>query len=225
VAYSEFGSVNPSAKVGPKVIPLPEERRYKAYDILFPFLSSLRECRPPKKPAADIIAAAEEKTEETEVNASEEYRPMLLQNQIPGIAEIENENERYKYDVNSRPDVVCVSCVYLGSTDPLKPDLEAYDRMPVDEIGGALLRGMGWEEGKPIGLNSKTYYQLLVCVFSFSAVWLSQSSTSVVIIVWGWVLFQRPPSRRRRNTSSRVRVVRPSPILSFRLVLMARCAT
>ncbi|GLJ06740.1 hypothetical protein SUGI_0046730 [Cryptomeria japonica] len=33
--------------------------------------------------------------------------------------------------------------------------LEAYERMPVEEFGEALLRGMGWSYGKAIGLNCR----------------------------------------------------------------------
>lgn len=32
---------------------------------------------------------------------------------------------------------------------------EAYDKVPIDLIGAALLRGMGWKEGMGVGLNCK----------------------------------------------------------------------
>jgi hypothetical protein len=40
------------------------------------------------------------------------------------------EEEAYRNDVDSRPDA---------------PDFEAYERIPVEEFGAALLRGMGWQ--------------------------------------------------------------------------------
>ena len=33
--------------------------------------------------------------------------------------------------------------------------VDDYDNVPVEAFGAAMLRGMGWEEGKPIGLTNK----------------------------------------------------------------------
>ena len=33
--------------------------------------------------------------------------------------------------------------------------LDDYESMPIADFGAAMLRGMGWEEGKPVGRNSK----------------------------------------------------------------------
>jgi len=66
--------------------------------------------------------------------------PIILQNQIEGIEDIQDEEERFKYDVQSRPD---------------EADEEAYEQVPIEEFGKAMLRGMGWETGKPIGLNNR----------------------------------------------------------------------
>jgi G patch domain/KOW motif-containing protein len=33
-------------------------------------------------------------------------------------------------------------------------NLDAYESMPIEEFGAAMMRGMGWEEGKPVGRNS-----------------------------------------------------------------------
>lgn len=33
------------------------------------------------------------------------------------------------------------------------PDQDAYEAMPVEMFGEAMLRGMGWSEGKGIGVN------------------------------------------------------------------------
>lgn len=37
------------------------------------------------------------------------------------------------------------------------PDLDAYEAMPVDMFGEAMLRGMGWSEGKGIGVNKVSF--------------------------------------------------------------------
>jgi G patch domain/KOW motif-containing protein len=52
------------------------------------------------------------------------------------LDEIEDEEQRFKADVASRPD---------------EASLEDYEKIPVEAFGKALLRGMGWSEGTPIG--------------------------------------------------------------------------
>lgn len=47
-----------------------------------------------------------------------------------------NEDDRFKADVASRPDV---------------PTLDDYDVVPVSDFGLGLLRGMGWKDGEPVG--------------------------------------------------------------------------
>jgi len=34
-------------------------------------------------------------------------------------------------------------------------DLDAYEAMPVEAFGEAMLRGMGWQDGKCVGKNAK----------------------------------------------------------------------
>ena len=47
-----------------------------------------------------------------------------------------NEDDRFKADVASRPDVAT---------------LDDYEATPVADFGAALLRGMGWKDGEPVG--------------------------------------------------------------------------
>ncbi len=47
-----------------------------------------------------------------------------------------NEDDRFKADVASRPDVAT---------------LDDYEAIPVDGFGAALMRGMGWKDGGPVG--------------------------------------------------------------------------
>lgn len=54
--------------------------------------------------------------------------------------EYEDEDNRFKADVASRPD----SCT-----------LEEYARIPVEDFGSAMLRGMGWKEGQVVGKSSE----------------------------------------------------------------------
>ncbi|KAJ3269587.1 hypothetical protein HDV01_001188 [Terramyces sp. JEL0728] len=46
-----------------------------------------------------------------------------------------SEKEKYEYDYSQRPDE------------------SSYDTVPVEMFGAALLKGMGWKEGKPVGKN------------------------------------------------------------------------
>ncbi|KAL2917505.1 hypothetical protein HK105_202786 [Polyrhizophydium stewartii] len=64
--------------------------------------------------------------------------PILVQNAVPGLNAFDNDVDRYRHDVAMRPDV---------ST------LEDYEQVPIDQFGEAMLRGMGWSDGKPVGKN------------------------------------------------------------------------
>eukprot|EP01130_Rhizamoeba_saxonica_P001180 TRINITY_DN1107_c1_g1_i2.p1 TRINITY_DN1107_c1_g1~~TRINITY_DN1107_c1_g1_i2.p1 ORF type:complete len:284 (-),score=79.42 TRINITY_DN1107_c1_g1_i2:223-1074(-) len=79
------------------------------------------------------------KKETTPKNDSKSKLPPILRNRPKDFLEIEDENEKFKYDVESRPDIA---------------DAEAYERVPLEQFGEAMLRGMGWAPGTPIGLNS-----------------------------------------------------------------------
>lgn len=66
--------------------------------------------------------------------------PLLLRHRNPSLDEITDERDRFNADVSSRPD---------------EPHLDHYERVPIEEFGKALLRGMGWKPGAVIGLNGK----------------------------------------------------------------------
>eukprot|EP00043_Microstomoeca_roanoka_P004503 m.50099 g.50099 ORF g.50099 m.50099 type:complete len:585 (+) comp12524_c0_seq1:76-1830(+) len=82
--------------------------------------------------AIDAILSSKNENQKTEIEAI----PLLMQNRAPGTEQAANEEEKFKMDVAQRPD----EC-----------SLEDYDRVPVDQFGAAMLRGMGWKEGEPIG--------------------------------------------------------------------------
>ncbi|KAJ3187670.1 hypothetical protein HDU85_006062 [Gaertneriomyces sp. JEL0708] len=66
--------------------------------------------------------------------------PILAQNAVPGLEQIEDVTEKYRHDVSLRPEV---------------SSMDDYERVPIEDFGAALLRGMGWSEGKPVGKNPK----------------------------------------------------------------------
>lgn len=69
---------------------------------------------------------------------SEELLPILHINSVPGIQTLTNETEKFKHDVALRPEVC---------------SLEEYEKVPIDQFGSALLRGMGWKQGMIVGKN------------------------------------------------------------------------
>ncbi|KAI8333607.1 DExH-box splicing factor binding site-domain-containing protein [Chlamydoabsidia padenii] len=52
-----------------------------------------------------------------------------------------NETESFRNDIQTRPD---------------DTTMEDYEKVPVEEFGAALLRGLGWNQGEGIGRNRKT---------------------------------------------------------------------
>jgi hypothetical protein len=67
-----------------------------------------------------------------------ENLPILYQNKIPGLLNIESDLERYHHDLDHRPDDL---------------DENSYKRIPIEDFGKALLKGMGWKEGQVVGKN------------------------------------------------------------------------
>ena len=55
--------------------------------------------------------------------------PILLRNRVIGMDECKSESEKLTKDLNSRPD---------------EPSRDSYNKIPVEEFGAAMLRGMGW---------------------------------------------------------------------------------
>ncbi|KAJ3016796.1 UNVERIFIED_CONTAM: hypothetical protein HDU68_012019 [Siphonaria sp. JEL0065] len=57
--------------------------------------------------------------------------PILQQNAVPGIRDITDPKEKYKYDMSLRPD---------------EATLEDFETVPIEDFGIAMLRGMGYKE-------------------------------------------------------------------------------
>ncbi|RPA95213.1 hypothetical protein L873DRAFT_1792400 [Choiromyces venosus 120613-1] len=97
--------------------------------------------QPPAVEEEEAAVPAEERTEEEQAlaallsNSSKAPATTLI---LPSAADTDwrDEQQAYKADVASRPDV---------------PTLDDYAAVPVEEFGAALLRGMGWREGMEVG--------------------------------------------------------------------------
>lgn len=84
--------------------------------------------------------AVNELLKELEAGGEEEnvsIQPILMQNRLPRKTDDETTDEMH--DISVRPE---------------QSSMEDYDSIPITAFGCAMLRGMGWSEGKPIGLNN-----------------------------------------------------------------------
>ncbi|ETV93121.1 hypothetical protein H310_12734 [Aphanomyces invadans] len=73
------------------------------------------------------MGAAEENTSQKKKKDA----PMLTRNRIPGMDKIVGETNKFKHDLSMRPDELDIHS-------------EAFEAVPIEEFGAALLRGMGW---------------------------------------------------------------------------------
>jgi G-patch domain len=71
---------------------------------------------------------------ESEGGEKERRSDLVIESVKPGVRY--DETSSFRADVATRPD---------------QASLDAYDAVPVEEFGAALLRGMGWKEGQAIG--------------------------------------------------------------------------
>lgn len=110
-----------------------------------------------KVPASTIGIGASDESQESGSKSSEKYgliaqkrkpksqhtskaqrrKPMLLMNAVPGTEGLEDA-DKFKRDVSLRPD---------------SAPARAYDDVPVEAFGEAMLRGMGWKPGAKVGVG------------------------------------------------------------------------
>jgi G patch domain/KOW motif-containing protein len=90
--------------------------------------------------AAEALIKEGKEGVQVDAGADEEDMPLLLKYRLPGLDNIDNEDEKFRFDVESRPEETTAS---------------AYDRVPVEKFGEAMLRGMLWKPGDPIGNTNK----------------------------------------------------------------------
>jgi len=117
----------------PVVIPLPVRRGKRVQPD-----QSVEMSAEDKEAEAALIAeatgaGAEDKISDLEV-------PMLLANRPENWEDLTDETEKYKADMEWRPDA---------------PTTEDYERVKIEDIGTGMLRGMGWEPGAPVGKAGK----------------------------------------------------------------------
>lgn len=72
---------------------------------------------------------------------SRDGMPILFQNAVPGMEKLDSVTAKYQFDVSMRPQELHVHS-------------DAYEKVPVEEFGSALLRGMGWKGTKDDETNS-----------------------------------------------------------------------
>lgn len=68
----------------------------------------------------------------------DERVPLIIKNKIPGVVEGKSDGAKLDADLAVRPEV----------------DDGAYDRVPIEAFGAAMLRGMGWSDGGAIGRSN-----------------------------------------------------------------------
>ncbi|GFQ70416.1 g-patch domain and KOW motifs-containing protein [Trichonephila clavata] len=137
VDKSEIKSTLPKPKQKELVIPLIKKNNWRGSDTSQHLSSE-------NKTDLDNLAVQELLKESSERNNQWENRefsnltvtiPLIMQNKVPE-----------GYETDDRLDV---------SLRPEESKLEDYDRVPVEQFGMAMMRGMGWKEGDGIGNNNK----------------------------------------------------------------------
>mmetsp|Transcript_50 Transcript_50/g.106 ORF Transcript_50/g.106 Transcript_50/m.106 type:complete len:373 (+) Transcript_50:143-1261(+) len=82
------------------------------------------------------------------VNFSQSFslddKPLLLKNRLEILDDIKDEKEKFRVDIQCRPE---------------EPSIEDYTQVPVEKFGEAMLRGMGWAPGAPVGLSNPGVFE------------------------------------------------------------------
>lgn len=86
--------------------------------------------------AEEIIKSLRDEAENESVSTLS--IPILMRNKLPAKKDVDVGDEMH--DISLRPE---------------QSSMDDYENIPISAFGTAMLRGMGWSEGKPIGLNSK----------------------------------------------------------------------
>jgi hypothetical protein len=122
--------------------------------------------------AAEALIKEGKEGVQVDAGADEEDMPLLLKYRLPGLDNIDNEDEKYVLAPPPSPSShknVGTNASRLVHDDRFRFDVEsrpeettasAYDRVPVEKFGEAMLRGMLWKPGDPIGNTNKAYVSL-----------------------------------------------------------------
>ncbi|RHY08386.1 hypothetical protein DYB28_001276 [Aphanomyces astaci] len=139
VGFSTSGDAllkEPSAgsKYGPMVIPCIKvnwtEDQAAAEALLADIRNSSRQEQEESEESTLVIPIAGGTVENTS-DINKKDAPMLTRNRIPGMDKIVGETNKFKHDLSMRPDELDIHS-------------DAFDAVPIEEFGAALLRGMGW---------------------------------------------------------------------------------
>lgn len=138
---SEFDGKGRSRKAPVKVIPLPEkswrpEKRMKNIMVASENLPSTED-----RFETETLAAGPQHSVQYGLQLRKPTEETLETSEAAMESVQDRDSQRLREDLALLPD---------------EASLDAYDDVPVEEFGKALLRGMGWESGKPIGRNSTT---------------------------------------------------------------------
>jgi len=91
--------------------------------------------------AAELLKSARQDTssKSDESDSLAASVPLLMQNMVPGLQAIKNEDERFRHDMKMRAADVTS---------------DAYDRVSVEDFGVGMLLGMGWRPGQGVGKHN-----------------------------------------------------------------------
>ncbi|EDQ86906.1 uncharacterized protein MONBRDRAFT_27691 [Monosiga brevicollis MX1] len=89
--------------------------------------------------ALAALQADADNVQQGETPADIDAIPLLMQNRAPGTERLDDA-EKFKRDMQLRP---------------AELSLQEYDRVPIEQFGTAMLRGMGWQKGEAIGGTNK----------------------------------------------------------------------
>jgi len=162
ISGTKIESLQPEEVHGPLVIPMPEIKpskvgaRYQKYlkkedDVMeidkkdtdgATTIAQAGTEDEIRKQAEEELLKEAQGVEEFEENNNEAPidLPLLVKYRNPDLDDIDNENERFRVDVASRPE---------------ESTIDDYERIPVEKFGEAYLRGNNWKPGDPVGLTNK----------------------------------------------------------------------
>ncbi|KFM70252.1 G patch domain and KOW motifs-containing protein, partial [Stegodyphus mimosarum] len=136
IAESEIKSALPKEKVKELVIPMIRKNNWRTSNTNAQDTGD-EDSKIKDLAIQELLKETSEQNEKWEKREFKNYTvtiPLIMQNKIPDGFETDE-----KLDVSLRPE---------------EPKLEDYEKVPVEQYGLAMLRGMGWKEGDPIGANS-----------------------------------------------------------------------
>lgn len=107
-------------------------------------------------------AKANDRWEKRGDNKNSKIIPLVMQNTVPDGYETKD-----KLDVSLRPD---------------QPTIDDYDKVPVEEFGLAMLRGMGWKPGEPVGKSSKGVVQPVEVIIRPKGLGLGAAASAKIVV-------------------------------------------